>query len=124
MEGKRILVVDDTADLLKSIVQVLAMEGYETMAAVNGQDAVDKVREAVPDLVITDLLMPVMDGYTLIETLKANTLWRNIPVIVFSAKPEQESKDKVLAMGAVRFIRKPGTIETILDTIHEVLAGI
>jgi CheY-like chemotaxis protein len=69
MEGKKILVVDDTADLLKNIVQVLVMEGYETTAAVNGQDAVNKVMESIPDLVITDLLMPVMDGYTLIETL-------------------------------------------------------
>ncbi|SKC58104.1 response regulator [Ohtaekwangia koreensis] len=121
MEGKKILVVDDTADLLKNIVQVLAMEGYETTAAVNGQDAVNKVMQSVPDLVITDLLMPVMDGYTLIETLKSNAAWQHIPIIVFSAKPEQESKDRVLALGAVRFIRKPGTIEMILEGINEVL---
>src|SRR4051812_30651903 len=107
MKPKLILVVDDTPDLRKNITQFLMMEGYETITAINGKDAVEKLSVIIPDLIITDILMPVMDGYTLIEHLKSNQLWKNIPVIVFSAKPEIESRDKVLALGANCFIPKP-----------------
>jgi CheY-like chemotaxis protein len=121
MKPKTILVIDDTPDLQRSIIQFLNMEGYNTVGAVNGRDALEKLAHTVPDLVITDLLMPVMDGYSFIEHIKADMHLKDIPVVVFSAKPDDESQDRALALGAVRFIRKPGSIDLILDTVHEII---
>jgi CheY-like chemotaxis protein len=121
MKAKTILVIDDTPDLQRSIIQFLNMEGYETVGAANGQEALDTLAHTRPDLVITDLLMPVMDGYTFIEHIKANAQLRDIPVVVFSAKPDDDSQDKALALGAVRFIRKPGSIDQILETVNEII---
>lgn len=121
MKAKTILVIDDTPDLQRSIIQFLNMEGYETVGAANGQEALDTLAHTIPDLVITDLLMPVMDGYSFIEHIKADAQLRDIPVVVFSAKPDDDSQDKALALGAVRFIRKPGSIDQILDTVNEIM---
>ncbi|MCD9018198.1 response regulator [Parachryseolinea silvisoli] len=121
MKTKTILVIDDTPDLQRSIIQFLNMEGYETVGAANGQEALDTLAHTIPDLVITDLLMPVMDGYSFIEHIKADAQLRDIPVVVFSAKPDDDSQDKALALGAVRFIRKPGSIDQILDTVNEII---
>jgi CheY-like chemotaxis protein len=121
MKTKTILVIDDTPDLQRSIIQFLNMEGYETVGAANGQEALDTLTHTIPDLVITDLLMPVMDGYSFIERIKADAQLRDIPVVVFSAKPDDDSQDKALALGAVRFIRKPGSIDQILDTVNEIM---
>jgi CheY-like chemotaxis protein len=121
MKAKTILVIDDTPDLQRSIIQFLNMEGYETVGAANGQEALDTLAHTIPDLVITDLLMPVMDGYSFIERIKADAQLRAIPVVVFSAKPDDDSQDKALALGAVRFIRKPGSIDQILDTVNEII---
>jgi CheY-like chemotaxis protein len=121
MKAKTILVIDDTPDLQRSIIQFLNMEGYETVGAANGQEALDTLAHTIPDLVITDLLMPVMDGYSFIERIKADAQLRDIPVVVFSAKPDDDSQDKALGLGAVRFIRKPGSIDQILDTVNEII---
>ena len=121
MKQKVILVVDDTPDLRKNITQFLAMEGYMTITAGHGQEALERIAEMLPDTIITDILMPVMDGYTLIEQIKSNPQLKNIPIIVFSAKPEAESKHKVLALGAFSFISKPGSIDEIMTTVNEIV---
>lgn len=118
---RRILVVDDTPDLLDSIREFLRMEGYDVITSVNGKDALEKVALFNPHLIITDLLMPVMDGFALIEHVNNNPLTANIPIIVYSAKPEQESQDRVKALGARAFVIKPSTLEHLLQCVQQLI---
>jgi len=119
--AKSILVVDDTPDLLESIREFLVMEGYQVATAVNGQDGLSKLEGMTPDLIITDLLMPVMDGFTFIEHVKENKKLAQIPIIIFSAKPQKENAPRAEALGIKRFIIKPSPLEDLLQSVEELV---
>ncbi|MFN8342306.1 MAG: response regulator [Cyclobacteriaceae bacterium] len=119
--AKSILVVDDTPDLLESIREFLVMEGYQVATAVNGQDGLSKLESITPDLIITDLLMPVMDGFTFIEHVKENKKLAQIPIIIFSAKPQKENAPRAEALGIKRFIIKPSPLEDLLQSVEELV---
>lgn len=119
--AKLILVVDDTPDLLEGLREFLQMEGYDVVSATNGQEALD-VLDAMPvDLIITDLLMPVMDGFQLIRSVKQRDDFRNTPIIVFSAKPRHENVETLLQIGASKFVSKPSDLENILLSVKELI---
>ncbi|HMK07298.1 MAG TPA: response regulator [Flavobacterium sp.] len=119
---KKILIVEDTKDALDNLKDLLGLEGFEISTAVNGQDALHKLYLYMPDLIITDLRMPKMDGFAFIETLKQSEEFKSIPVVVFSANATPENEKKSLEMGAIKFLKKPSAIELILSTIHEALS--
>lgn len=116
--------VDDTPDLLLGMKDLLQMEGYEVITASNGQEAVQCLSRTTDqvDLIITDLLMPVMDGMTLLRTLRAADKWQTIPVIIFSAKAksEIESLDTTL-QGTQKILSKPCPTEMLLATVSELI---
>jgi DNA-binding response OmpR family regulator len=117
----KILIVDDTPDLLESLKEFFDMEGFAVNTAVNGQDALDKLMKEKPQLIITDLLMPVMDGFTFIENLKRIEDYKDIPVIIFSAKPQKESEERAHGLGADRFVVKPSSLDVILKSVNELV---
>ncbi len=119
--SKSILVVEDTPHLLDSIIQCLNMEGYSTSQALHGEEALQNLLQITPDLILTDLLMPVMDGYTFIKNVKANLKLKNIPIIVFSARTTQEDVDNVMSLGINKMIKKPCSLEIILSSIAELI---
>lgn len=119
--SKTILVVDDTVDLLKSITDFLQMEGYVVLTARNGVEVLDVLKSQLPDLIISDLVMPKMDGYEMLnEVNKINTL-DNVPIIFLSATSKElpENKRLIKSRRNSRFINKPCSIEIILETIEE-----
>lgn len=119
----RVLVVDDREDNLYLLSALLQGNGYCVDTARNGEDALVKARQSPPDLIISDLLMPVMDGYTLLRHRRADEqLWR-IPFVVYTAT-YIDPKDEQLAfdLGANAFIIKPTEPETFMERIREVLA--
>ncbi|MBS1196626.1 MAG: response regulator [Proteobacteria bacterium] len=101
-----ILVVDDTPDNL-SLMSGLLEEEYEVKIAINGAKALKIVAESPPDLILLDIMMPVMDGYEVCRQLKADPAATHIPVIFLTAKSEVEDEEKGLEMGAVDYITKP-----------------
>lgn len=121
MEKTVILVVDDTPDLLSNLQETLLMEGYEVRTATHGEEALQVLHDHPVDLVITDLLMPVMDGFGLIRELKANTKLASIPIIIFSAKPQAEVREQTLALGANRFVTKPSSLDLLLTSVSELV---
>jgi DNA-binding response OmpR family regulator len=80
---------------------------YETITAVNGQDALEKIASESPDLVLLDIMMPVMDGYAVLEKVKADPAMRNIPIIVISANNDLSSVIKGIKLGAEDYLPKP-----------------
>lgn len=108
MNGKpRILIVDDEPFNVDYLEQELEELEYETLAAVNGQEALEKIQTEQPDLVLLDIMMPILDGFAVLERVKANPLLRDIPIIVISAMSDLESVVKGIQRGAEDYLPKP-----------------
>ncbi len=121
----KILAVDDDKAARSVLVRMLKSGGYIVESAVNGKDALEKVSLSPPDLIITDILMPEMDGYALCRALKGDPKFKEIPVVVYSGtyiNPADE--DLALDMGAVRFLVKPLDVKTILKEIGEIMGEV
>jgi len=103
----RILVVDDEPDTLLPLTRALEADDYAVTGAVDGADALEKVRAETPDLILLDLMLPKLNGYEVCMKLKDDPLTRHIPIIILSAKGE--IKDKVLGIeiGADDYVTKP-----------------
>lgn len=118
MKPSRILVVDDEAPLVKLLRSCLRTEGYDVIAALNGADALDMMEREVPDLIILDLMMPVMDG---VEFLRRMREWSQTPVLVLSGRQNQQNKVECLDMGADDYLAKPFGVDELLARIRAIL---
>lgn len=107
MTQPKILIVDDEPFNVDYLEQELDDLHYQTVSAVNGRDALDKVQSAAPDLILLDIMMPVMDGFEVLGCLKAQAATRDIPVIVISANSDLQSVVKGIQMGAEDYLPKP-----------------
>lgn len=116
------LVVEDVPDILSLLDTTLKFKGYRVVTARNGQEAIEIIGREKPALVVTDILMPKMDGFSLVHRLRVNAETRNIPVIFLSATyvaPEDISF--ALTIGATRFLEKPVNLSEFLPMIEELL---
>ncbi len=107
MVNEKILLIDDEENNLKLLSHWLISLGYDIDLASNGQEGVQKCAGGRPDLVILDIMMPVMDGYEACRLIKADPLTKNIPVILVTALQDRDSKLKGLSVGANEFLSKP-----------------
>ena len=103
----RILIVDDEPFNVDYLEQELADFGYELLTAANGEEALEKIRTGDPDLVLLDIMMPIMDGFTVLGQAKADAAIRNIPIIIISANNDLQSVVKGLQKGAEDYLPKP-----------------
>ena len=117
-----LLVVEDVPNLLQLLEVTLRFKGYPVVGARNGREALEYIEKERPALVITDILMPEVDGYSLAYTLRNNHKTSQIPIIFISATYiTPEDKSFALKLGAVRFIEKPIDTEDFLLTVAEIL---
>lgn len=119
--GKKILIVEDERDLSKTISFRLEANGYDVIAAYDGQDGLDKARSQKPDLIIMDLMLPKMDGYKACALLKSDARYSKIPVIIFTARAQDEDVKMGKEAGADAYITKPFEPNTLLSKIRELL---
>ena len=117
-----VLIVEDVPDILRLLEETLKFKGYKAVTAYNGQEALEIIQRQKPSLVITDIMMPKLDGFGLVHRLRINPETRTIPVIFLTATyVALEDKAFALNIGATRFIEKPVNFERFLDTIAELL---
>ncbi len=117
-----ILIVEDVPNVLELLEVTLRFKGYSVITARNGEEALEVIAKQRPILIITDILMPKMDGYAFVQKLRLNVETRAIPVVFLSATyVTPEDKDFALSLGAARFIEKPIDAEDFLLTIAELV---
>ena len=116
-----LLVVDDEPSMLELLACYFAREGFRVTVARDGLEAVERVHEEPPDLVLLNLLMPVMNGFRACRALKAAPSTRHIPVIIFSACDDEKSMTTAFSLGAEDYITTPLSTRDTADRIRSVL---
>jgi CheY-like chemotaxis protein len=119
MARKRILVIDDEDDI-REMFQRLLSESYKVLTAANGQEGLSLMGEELPDLVIMDIAMPVMNGYQFLEKVKGDRRTEDMPVIAISGV--DTDIDRLKELGADEFLSKPFSSTVLLDTMQRLLA--
>jgi PAS domain S-box-containing protein len=120
--AKKVLIVDDNGANLYMLESMLKGYDLEVISAENGQDALDKARLNPPDLVVTDILMPVMDGYALCREWKSDDTLKHIPLVFYTATYTKHKDEAfALSIGAERFILKPQEPDILMNILNEVL---
>jgi CheY-like chemotaxis protein len=118
-----ILVVEDVPNVRELLEVTLRFKGYKVVSATNGKEGLAKVESENPAMVITDILMPVLDGYAFVQALRTNPSTRTLPVIFLSATyVTPEDRTFALSLGANRFMEKPIDTEDFLLTVAEIMA--
>jgi DNA-binding response OmpR family regulator len=122
MKQGYLLIVEDVPDILRLLEETLKFKGYNAVTARNGQEALDLIQRERPALVITDIMMPKLDGFGLVHRLRLNPETRDLPVIFLTATyVALEDKAFALNIGVTRFIEKPVNFERFLETIDQLL---
>jgi len=114
----RILLVEDAPFLRYAFGRLLRLHGYEVMEANDGREALDCVPEFRPQMVVTDLMMPEMDGVELIQRLRANPETASVPIVAITADASDRMKTRVRQAGAVDYITKPVEFPVLLDRLR------
>lgn len=104
---KKILVIDDERDLVETITFRLEAAGYKVITAGDGQEGLDKAREMKPDLILLDIMMPKMDGYQVCRFLKFDEEYKDIPIIMLTARGQESDKNTGKNVGADDYVTKP-----------------
>jgi PleD family two-component response regulator len=120
-EARRILIVDDEEHIRRILKFQLEKNGYETVTAENGEEALSIVRRSMPDLILLDLMMPKIDGFEVCQRLRADFQTSQIPIIMLTAKSDLPDKIKGLQGGANDYLVKPYSNEELLLRVHNVL---
>lgn len=121
---QKILIVEDDNILARAIDTALKAEGFSTLVAVDGDDALAKVKEFMPDLIILDLVMPKKNGEEVLAEIKKDEDLKDIPVLVSTVKTEPESISRCVALGARGyFIKAHYTLDEIVNEVRKVLSA-
>jgi two-component system, cell cycle response regulator DivK len=121
MSKGRILVVEDNMDNYELVRFVLERAGYDVFLAMNGRDGVAAARLQKPDLILMDLTMPEMDGWTAAEKLKADEITKSIPLYALSAHTLPSDRKRALEAGCDGYVSKPIHMASFLDVVERVL---
>ena len=117
----RVLVVDDEVYILHILDFILGAENYDVVTATNGEQALQKVREEKPDLVILDIMMPKLDGYETCRLIKGDPETQNVPVILLTAKGREVDQKLGREVGASDYITKPFSPTKLIDRVQAIL---
>ena len=117
----RLLIIDDDSAIRWVLQRNLEHSGFSVVTAENGLDGLSKIGESTPDLVVLDLMMPVMDGFGVLEALRSDPITSRIPVIVLTAVAATEMQARCLQAGARRVMTKPFEPSRLTDAINDLL---
>ncbi len=120
---KVILIVEDEPKNLTLVLDLLQVSGYKTIEATDGKQGVELAKAKKPDLILMDILMPVMDGLEATRILKADATTSNIPVLALTSYAMKGDEERILQAGCDGYLAKPFDIQELLKTVAEYLSG-
>lgn len=118
---KKILIVDDEPNIVMSLEYTFKKNNFEVFIARDGQEALDIMNEQLPDVIILDVMMPMVDGYATLEQIKNDARLQNCKVIFLSAKNKDKDIEKGLSLGANLYVTKPFSIKKLVDQVQELI---
>jgi DNA-binding response OmpR family regulator len=119
--GNLVLIVDDEVITRQMLATLLKIDGYESIEAEDGLDALEKVENHAPDAIILDVMMPRMDGVTACKHLRSNPKTASIPILMLSGRTQIEAEEEGLNAGANVYLKKPMDIQKMLATLKNIL---
>lgn len=114
---RSVLVVDDEANILLSLEFLMKKAGYDVRLARDGDEALAEIGKARPDLVLLDVMMPKRNGFDVCEAIRANPQWRDVRIILLTAKGRDIEREKGLALGADDYITKPFSTREVVERV-------
>lgn len=121
MTAKTILAVDDSASIRQMVSFTLRSAGYNVVEASDGQEGLERARDAGVNLVLTDQNMPRMDGISMIKSLRGMPQYQNVPILVLTTESSDALKQQARAAGATGWLVKPFDPKRLVDVLHKVL---
>jgi len=121
MAKGKILIVEDDRDIVEMVEYNLREEGYATVSALNGEDGVNLAGREQPDIIILDIMLPIMDGFEVCRTLKSDDATARIPIIILSAKSQETDKVVGLELGADDYVTKPFSPRELIARIRAIM---
>ncbi|MFY7733547.1 MAG: response regulator transcription factor [Bacteroidia bacterium] len=116
-----IAIIEDNSSIRNNLVQLFELYDYKTITSENGLDGLNLIRKYKPSLVITDIMMPMMDGIKMVEQLREDKKYNHIPVIFLTAKNAEEDRIKGLETGAIDFISKPFATKELVQKVKNLI---
>lgn len=117
--SKKILIVDDERDIVETLKFILESEGFNCIVAYDGEDALNLAKSENPDLIVLDVMLPKINGYKVCRLLKFDAKYKHIPILMVTARTQEEDKIIGEETGANEYITKPFDIETITKLVKE-----
>ena len=121
---KSILVVEDEPNIVLSLQFLMKKAGFEVRVARDGEEALAAVLDRAPDLILLDVMIPKRDGYDVCQTIRANPEWKNIYIIMLTAKGREVDREKGIALGANDYVTKPFSTRDLTEKVRQILDGI
>ena len=118
---KKILIVDDEPNILMSLEYTFKKNNFEVFIARDGQEALDILENQLPDVIILDVMMPMVDGFATLEQIKKDERLNHCKVIFLSAKNKEKDIEKGLSLGANLYVVKPFSIKKLLEQVQELI---
>ncbi|HDM70702.1 MAG: response regulator [Thermotogae bacterium] len=120
---KKVLIIDDSEVLRRITAFNLQKMGYEIREAIDGVDGLEKIKDFHPDLVLLDIMMPRMDGFTVLKRMSEDPSMKEIPVIVLTAKGGEDDEKEALRLGAIKVLTKPFSPKQLVETVKQVIGN-
>lgn len=115
----RVLIAEDEPNIIESLSFILTRVGCDVVSAPDGQTALERIREIKPDVVILDVMLPRLNGFEVLKTVRADRVLMGIPIIILTAKGQSQDRRMAEEIGADAFVTKPYSNQHIIDTVQE-----
>jgi len=122
-DTKKILIADDEENIVISLEFLMKREGFEVIVAGDGEEALQRIREEAPDLVLLDVMMPKMSGFEVCQEVRADPALNGIRILMLTAKGRDTEVAKGLALGADGYMTKPFSTKELVDQVHALLGA-
>lgn len=121
--GQRVLLIEDEPNIIEAISYLLSRDGWTVHTHSDGETALDKVHQGIPDLIILDVMLPGRSGYDILRDLREDGATADVPVMMLTARGQAKDREMALSLGATQFMTKPFSNAEILGAVRSLVAA-